>query len=62
MPADPLSIVLPENLLMKNRFCCCLSVTLIQSSTDGAFVSGAVFVTNLVRITECVLLDQYSNE
>ena len=30
MPADPLPIVLPENLLMKNRFCCYLSVTLTE--------------------------------
>ena len=30
MPADPLPIVLPEKLLMKNRFCCCLSGTLAK--------------------------------
>ena len=58
MLADPLPIVLPENLLMKNRFCCYLSVTLIPSSTVGVHISGIVFVTNLVRITECALLDQ----
>ncbi len=44
MPADPSPIVLPENLLMKNRFCCCLSVTLIIEVVLMAHLFQALFL------------------
>jgi len=33
-----------------------------EDSTGGVFVSSAVFVRELVRITECASIDRYSNK